>query len=308
MSSPGRGGGIRVACAGLVGFLLGFLASGSGMRDVPGGGGYYLPSQYAVRSEDRQFYAEAISRARARDGAGPAPVSTSGSIVRWGLVSHHLLIRDLIAKFFETLSSRARPRTIVILGPNHYLRGVAPIAVSRLAWKTPYGFLSPGEGLIATLLRDTLAAVDEDAFYNEHSIGALVPFVRYYFPRALVVPIILRPDVDTATARRLASFLSRLDPGVLCIGSLDFSHYKPSSVAWGEDSITYDVIAHFDPSRWGEASVDSHIILRVILQSCNLLGAHEITMVRHTNSGELEKRPDLPCTSYMNMLLSQKQY
>jgi AmmeMemoRadiSam system protein B len=227
-------------------------------------------------------------------------------VIRWGVVSHHLLVRDLIAEYFLRLSSLVHPATVVLMGPNHYMRGNAPIAVSRLPWKTPFGLLNTDTRIIDDLIHKGLAVVDEDAFYNEHSVGALVPFIRFCFPGAAVVTIVVRPDVDTCTSGKLARYVaSNSSPAVLFLASLDFSHYRTSGVAETEDSITYGVLSRFELSRAREAFVDSHVIFRTIIESCILLDAREITMIHHTNSGELEHNPALPCTSYMNMILSQ---
>jgi AmmeMemoRadiSam system protein B len=260
--------------------------------------------QYSTYSDDSKFYLRAIRAAQAREKLQALGIGSCLSEVRWGVVSHHLLIADKIAEFFFCLSKQAHPRTIVIVGPNHRSRGRAMVAISALPWKTPFGLISPDENLIKAMVNRGIASIDEDAFYNEHSIGALVPFVRYFFPDTHIAPIIMRPDADTTTAARLASFLSgAFGEGVLPIASLDFSHHKSSREAMREDSVTVRVLHQFDATAYQKTFVDSRVTLFTLLASSRTSGAREIDILLHTNSGILTGRPDEGCTSYINFFL-----
>jgi AmmeMemoRadiSam system protein B len=269
---------------------------------------HYLDYQYSSFSDEKEFYQRSFDFAAAQNVTIGDSCSGPTGIIRWGVVSHHLLIRNLIATYFLKLSQRSHPQTIVVCGPNHFARGHTPVAVSLLKWKTPIGMISPDLGLAQQMIREGLVQENEDAFYNEHSIGAVVPFIRYYFPEARIVPIIVKADADSAASEHLARFVARTaSKEILFLASLDFSHYRTSDVAFIQDSLTYSILSKFDVSDYQEAYVDSHNIFRTILESCKLLGATDIVMIQHTNSGILESKPLEPCTSYMNMVICQSQ-
>ncbi len=259
---------------------------------------YYLPCQYSSFSDDTALYAEAIRVAHAEVQRRPSDVVDTPSV---GIVSHHLLIRNLIAEYFEKLSKVVQPATIVLIGPNHRARGVTPIAVSALGWKTPFGTVWPGRDLMTGMIRAKLVSVNEDAFFNEHSVASLVPFLRAYFPATRLIPIIVRADADTADILRLSDWLAKnLSSDYLLLGSLDFSHYRTSDRAQHEDSVSMGILRDVQVSRWREAYVDSRKALLLILRYASFRGYNDLEIVQHTNSGILMHSPEARCTSYIN--------
>jgi AmmeMemoRadiSam system protein B len=283
-----------------------FLAAGCNSDHASGEGhqSYFLDSHYSVFSDRPSFYLKAIAAARKKIGNHRKISSDSVGVVRWGIVSHHLLIRDLIAEFFFRLSGEIHPKTIVVIGPNHFSEGHHTIAVSRLPWKTPFGTINSDQEMVKLLVDSGVAFVDEEAFTREHSLGALVPFVKYFFPEASIVTIVLRADADTMEASRLAKFLSALaDRRVSLLASLDFSHYKKSSEAEKEDETTLEIIRKFDTKNYRRAFVDSRATMFVVLKSCREIGSTSIEIIHHTNSGIIENNPNTPCTSYINALM-----
>jgi MEMO1 family protein len=265
---------------------------------------YYLKYQYSIFSDKPDYYLSSIRKVFHTKRREPGVSIDPTLPVRWGIVSHHLLIKDSIAEFFFHLSKAASPKTIMLIGPDHFSRSQFTITVSTLLWKTPFGLIKPDYGIIHELITSHIAHNDENAFYNEHSIGALVPFIKYYFPHANIVTIIIRSDATMSEGQSLAEFISSLkEPHVLSIASLDFSHYKTSAVAQREDSVTYKILSSFDNNRYLEAYVDSHIAFYTILESCNKLHAHHLKIIHHTNSGLFTGETGIPCTSYFNLLI-----
>ncbi len=258
---------------------------------------HYLKYQYSISSDRPDYYLSSIEKIRDKSIAIDTVLP-----IRWGIVSHHLLIKDLIAEYFLRLSKVAHPKTIVLIGPDHFSRSQYQITISKLPWKTPFGILQPDIEIVRELIDSRIADNDENAFYNEHSIGALVPFIKYYFPKARIVTIIIRSDATIKEGLALAKFIISLkSPDVLPIASLDFSHYKTSEIAQREDSITIDILNHFDISRYKKAFVDSHIALYTVMESCQMLHTYNLKIIHHTNSGIESGKLKDPCTSYFNL-------
>jgi hypothetical protein len=258
---------------------------------------HYLKYQYSISSDRPDYYLSSINKWQDNSIAVDTVLP-----IRWGIVSHHLLIKDLIAEYFLRLSEVVHPKTIVLIGPDHFSRSQYQITLSNLPWKTPFGILQPDIEIVRKLLESHIAYNDENAFYNEHSIGALVPFIKYYFPKTRIVTIIIRSDATIKEGQALAKFIISLkSPDVLPIASLDFSHYKTSEVAQREDSTTFDILSHFDISRYKKAFVDSHIALYTVMESCQMLHTYNLKIIDHTNSGIETGKLDVPCTSYFNL-------
>ena len=263
---------------------------------------HYLKNQYSISSDRPEYYLSSIDKVIHNKRKEKSISIDTVLPIRWGIVSHHLLIKDLIADYFLRLSKVSHPKTIVLIGPDHFSRSQFPITISKLPWKTPFGLINPDNKIIHDLLESHIANNDENAFYNEHSIGALVPFIKYYFPKTRIVTIIIRCDATVKDGQVIAQFLStKNSPDVLSIASLDFSHYKTSEVAQHEDSITIDILRHFDIGRYKDTFVDSHIALFTVMETYQELHANRLKIIHHTNSGIVSGKLKDPCTSYFNL-------
>jgi AmmeMemoRadiSam system protein B len=109
------------------------------------------------------------------------------------------------------------------------------------AWALPHCFRRELGKLLVALWRLTkfLASVLDDigdrlqddpaAHSREHSIEVQVPFIKYLFPDAKIVPIMVSPGsraVDLGT--RIGTLLADYAREVFVVGSTDLTHYGPS--------------------------------------------------------------------------------
>ncbi len=274
---------------------------------------FCLHYQYASFADDTALYANAYRAAglAARDACGKGTNGrtelSEGGIgsIRAGTISHHLFIRDLIARYFTGLARRVHPETIILIGPNHHARGHSPIAISALRWRTPFGFVEPDTARIRRISTTGLACVEEEPFVNEHSIGALVPFVRRSFPGSRIVPIIFKKAANRRECMELARVIACQMEDAIVLASLDFSHYKTSSEAEAEDSASISVLRSFAADRIDEAFVDSRPALLTLMSICEIIGAGNIDVVEHTNSGILSHNARVACTSYINTYIEE---
>ena len=264
---------------------------------------FYLSYQYSSFADDTALYSGAYRHAEKLPGSGWEAGRIRGGTIVAGTISHHLFVRDLIAQYFVELARRVHPRTIIVMGPNHHARGDSPIALSALRWRTPFGFVEPDSEVIRKLSHTGLARVEEEAFVTEHSIGALVPFIRTSFPGSRIVPVIFKRIADREDCVRLAGILPDLMDGALVLASLDFSHYKTMTEAEEEDVASLGVLTSLSADRVDDAFVDSRPALLTLLQLCRNLGATRVEVVHHTNSGILSHNPRVACTSYINAFI-----
>ena len=108
-----------------------------------------------------------------------------------GIVPHHFLASDLIAKFFKKIESQNDIETIILIGPNHFNVGFYGILASKAHWNTPFGDIGPDLEVIGILAEGGLVQIDEKPFQSEHSISTITPFIKKTFPDAKIVPIII---------------------------------------------------------------------------------------------------------------------
>lgn len=241
----------------------------------------------------------------AGEGSGERPAKGAGKAdpppLRGGLVPHHLVAGALISDFFLDLA-RTPPPTIILVGPNHDNRG-ARLATSLRGWATPFGSVAPDRRVLDPLVRDGVLVADDAALAPEHSLGGLMPYIRYHLPEARVVPIALHGDVSLEEAERLAAALApALERGAVLVASVDFSHYLTRAEAEARDRDTWRAIAGHDlPALMGMGNdhLDSPATLAVLLTAMRRLGLPGPERTAHTNSGVLMASDFAETTSYM---------
>jgi len=264
----------------------------------------YLKAQYSSFSDDSTIFVKAF--VRAKKNSNSSIICMDEQNVQAGIIAHHLFIADLIAEYFLKISATTNSKRIILMGPNHRSRGKIPISTSLLTWKTPFGTVETHRSTIRSIISSGVAKINDDAFLMEHSIGALMPFIKLVFPDAAIVPLVLLSNTSESDCDRLSDFLVKhLDDKTLLLASIDFSHYKTAAEAALEDSLTFPIIQELDFERANDAFVCSRATLRVLLRTLKKMGQMEGEVVHHTNSGIISGQIEEPCTSYINMIWKQ---
>lgn len=162
----------------------------------------------------------------------PAPKASAGKVAAL-LLPHagYVYSGELAALGYRYLASKAaKPLTLLIAGPSHYVpfQGAAVFAGEKV--QTPIGDISVDVDLAERLLKENAARLFPPAFAREHSVEVHFPLVRHYLPEAKIVPVVL--GQGKASWRLLAGFLGSLDlENVVVVASTDLAHYPPASVA-----------------------------------------------------------------------------
>lgn len=220
------------------------------------------------------------------------------------VVPHHLLAHELIGEVFAKLA-KSPPTQIILLGPNHQNLG-NKILTSSLAWQTPFGTVETDEYIIDELLKTKLVKQDDRPFTKEHSIGNLMPFIKYYLPDTKVVPIIFHHDVSKKEAEQIAQCLSNyVDKGAVVIASVDFSHYLSREKAEQKDQETIKAMKERDFDKllsFGNHHLDSPASLVTLFFTMERQGITEFEILAHTNSGILLGNDLIETTSYITLV------
>jgi poly-gamma-glutamate synthesis protein (capsule biosynthesis protein) len=174
-------------------------------------------------------------------------------------VPHHLLAADLIAKGF-LFAEGQRYDKIVILFPDHFKKTRCPFATTRRGFDTVFGPIPNSEADTSRLLGGKAPIENSDLFAKDHGIGALLPYVRYFFPDTPVVPLAV---AITSTREQWEELIAALDPVItrdtLILQSTDFSHYLTVHEAIRHDQQTLNVIASGDMEAVAKLLQPAHL-------------------------------------------------
>lgn len=182
--------------------------------------------------------------------------------------------------------------TFVVIGPSH--RGF-PTTLSRIPWETPLGPV-----MVDTQLIDALSfPVQEEvmAFGNENSIEVQIPFIRYRFPKARIVPLMMGPqtllEVQRISKNLSQAILDNARP-VRIVASSDFSHYVPAEKARQNDMYAIEALIELDTTEFFRRIKEYGITacgygpIGVMIETLKEVSGHsEALLLSYTNSGDV---------------------
>ncbi|MEK7172279.1 MAG: AmmeMemoRadiSam system protein B [Patescibacteria group bacterium] len=217
------------------------------------------------------------------------------------IVPHHLVAKDYIARAFEYVSKNREtvPDRIILMGPNHFFRGEGKTISTTVSWQTPYGEVKPDKDFIKKLVLFNFASEEKNIVEGDHSITNLLPFIKQFYPNALLVPLLMREPFTaehaTAFGKALAEYL---DEKTLIIASIDFSHYLPKKVADEHDEESIKALYNLDFEFFHKKiDADSPQILMILARYLEKTGYKKFNLLSHTNSAILTGNPDEQSTT-----------
>jgi AmmeMemoRadiSam system protein B len=216
-----------------------------------------LPTAVTVSAMYRTYYERERTPDWRRTRRGLVWMARAGTdrFLPWaGIASHHLLAAPYIHYWFETLRHTGPIDTFVVLSPQHFRQGHAAIATTDRSWDTHGGPVTADRERVYRLVQESGAQIDTDAFYREHGVGTLVPFIGEYFPEAKILPIAFRStEVDRSELERVAVAIDRIsfspDSGrrVFILLSTDFSHHRDPETTRENDQINREILLNLTP-------------------------------------------------------------
>lgn len=217
-----------------------------------------------------------------------------------GMVPHHLVASDMIAGFFQMAGAQeSPPQRVLIVSPSHFPENCPGEVLTALAaWDTPYGKVEPDRETIGRILESQeIVAVDSPSSVEwDHGAAGLIPFIKYYLPRAEVSVCLL---ANTLSSQRLEAFqqlaekLSR--EGVLVVASADCSHYLTPAQAVPRDAETAQAIECFDYSRilkFTDSNIDSPPSVTTFLRAAEATSASLVQLDHSSSPEKLSQGPN----------------
>jgi predicted class III extradiol MEMO1 family dioxygenase len=164
----------------------------------------------------------------------PAPedVPPPGFFPWAGTVSHHLLAHDYIDAWFSRLAEMRQVDCFYLLCPSHFGLSTEPFSLTAGSWESGFGRVDSDIRKVRTLAKLLDVGMDPGVFEVEHGASTLMPYIKKYFPKALVVVIAYEGEapVNVPKSDRLADALEKAfdkkgkRENFLLI-STDFSHH-----------------------------------------------------------------------------------
>lgn len=214
------------------------------------------------------------------------------------IVSHHLLAESEIAELFGKLKGQS-PKVVVLVGPNHFNAGSAPILVSLASFETPFGDLSNNTALGSKMAKLGLAVNEEEPFNTEHSISALVGYVKLAFPESLITPLIIKRGSSLQQAEILGEWLAKnLPEDSLVIVSADFSHHFNLEKTLINDQKNLEILKSFDLTKIEDMEIDSKQSLALLFSYLEQKKAQQLNYFYTNASFLLNNKEYEDVTSY----------
>ncbi|HOP39313.1 MAG TPA: AmmeMemoRadiSam system protein B [Candidatus Woesebacteria bacterium] len=241
--------------------------------------------------------------------ASASASATGKQTVLAGITSHHFLAKNLIANFFQGIDN-SNIRQIILIGPDHFNYTIHDQFLahsSLLNWQTPFSILNSGQNLINQLHQQALITIKDTAFRNEHSIYTLIPFIKYYFPEADVVPLILNPKKANSEFFDFGQTIKKdLDSSsTLLIVSSDFSHQLSLEKSQQTDLESINTLNELNLANLETVNCDCQPCLAFLL---GYLAdeSYQFALIDNKSSAEFSDETQETVTSYVSAYFVKK--
>jgi AmmeMemoRadiSam system protein B len=228
-----------------------------------------------------------------------------------GIVSHHLLAHDYLDAWFSNLAQIRQCRRFYILSPSHYGISLETYSLTTGSWESGFGLVESDKEKVKRLSESLNVNLDPGVFQYEHGVSTLIPYIKKYFPLAVVVAIAYEasPPVNVPLSRRLADVLEKefgedgKQENFLLI-SADFSHHGSLEETYNRDKIALQYFEDSAGIPWNMVICDNGPGIYIL----NQLGKNnmERIILYHTNSWEISGEWEDDVTSYFFVLITDK--
>ncbi len=155
-----------------------------------------------------------------------APKETVGAIVPhagWTFSG------GIACRAISLLQQPPRPETVVIFGM-HMAPRHQPCIMTGDEIDTPFGPLAVDTRLTEALTREFSFEIETARVFSpDNTIELQLPFIKYFFPEAAIVPVGIPPaPAAEAIGRFTAEAAVRLEIPINVLGSTDLTHYGPN--------------------------------------------------------------------------------
>ena len=208
-----------------------------------------------------------------------------------------LMYSGPVAAYAYKAAQRGHYRSIVLVGPSHYVpfRGVSIWPDG--SWETPFGAVLVDRELAAAIREGNPEITDiPDAHEREHSLEMQLPFVAHLMQDVPIVPLVMGHQTRK-TAMALGETLARAvaprGDDVLLVASSDLSHYEDATTAAALDGVVTERVEALDAEGLMAAleREPRHACgggpMVAVLHAARRLGATHARVLRYADSGDV---------------------
>ena len=230
-----------------------------------------------------------------------------------GVVPHHLLAEEIIEDFFSYISRQKKPKTIVILSPDHFQSGILMesnsfITITVDSNDQEFNNLKVDTLLWGKLVKENKMALNNSAVIAEHGVTTLLPYIKKYFPKTNILPILIPADITKGQVEQL---VKTIDENILLdtivVASVDFSHYLPPRAADFHDVKSIRVLLNFEEENFKNIEVDCWQALYAARLFAKLQQKEAPRIIAHKNSDDFLNLESEETTSYFSVVFGEKK-
>ncbi len=148
--------------------------------------------------------------------------------VRGGIVPHAgwFYSGQIACNVIKCIDRKDTPDTCIIFG-RHLHPGSSNYIMKEGQWDTPLGALEIDSELAEKVDKEFPFTEETSSRYDQdNTIELQLPFIKYFFPDARIVPIGSPPNSDSLSiARKTAEIAKEMDRTAIILGSTDLTHY-----------------------------------------------------------------------------------
>ncbi len=181
---------------------------------------------------------------------------------------------SIACNVIHCLKDQNPPDVFVVFGM-HLHTGSPAYIMTEGGWETPFGVMEI-EGTLATELVEKFSFQIEttENFSQDNTIELQLPFIKYFFEDAKLVPIGVPPTKQSLKiGKAVADISKRLGLRIKIVGSTDLTHYGPNYglVTKGTGSAALDWVRNENDRRVIDAmlDMDPHTVISEALSNHN---------------------------------------
>lgn len=231
-------------------------------------------------------------------GPGKLPQVKAGPRSLVGLVSPHagyMYSGPVAAHGFFCMAQDGKPKSVIIIGPNHTGFGSGVAIMTHGKWKTPLGTVEIDKQLAESIKNNSeIIDVDETAHRYEHSLEVQIPFLQHLFGEEFTIVPICMMLQDLRTSREVGEAIGEASVGkdVVIIASTDFTHYESQRSAVTKDHAAIEKILAMDSNGLIQIVEEKSISMcgygpvSAMLEAAKKLGAKKAELLKYATSGD----------------------
>jgi AmmeMemoRadiSam system protein B/AmmeMemoRadiSam system protein A len=169
-------------------------------------------------------------------------------------------------------------KTIIILGPSHYMYFEGIFVTGSDYYETPLGKVKVDRKIADKLRQSDISSEAEGADIQEHCIEVQLPFLQERLHDFRIVPVM----IGRADPERIANLLLPLIDGTtVVIASSDLSHYHPQQQARSIDDRTVGMIV--SGNRNGQIDACGELAIRTVMSLAEKMNLKAVTLDLRTS-------------------------